>query len=121
MRQRRTCGRYARIVLGPPHAQPHWDMHAHGAELARPESEWIATGTPVSGAVVCHHHFGLGVWIPDHGQYGHVMITEIVPPGVRIRGPDDFPPIGSAVEAIVLGYTGRFSQLRLSIRRRAAA
>jgi hypothetical protein len=96
-------------------------MHERGPELAERVTAHLAVGTRVSGTVVCHHVFGLGVWLPEHGQYGHVNITSIAPPGVPLRGPEDFPLIGSVVEGTVLGYTHRDAQLTLSLRPAAAA
>jgi predicted RNA-binding protein with RPS1 domain len=50
----------------------------------------------------------------DDGDYGHVNITEIG--SEAIRGPEDFPPVGSEVVAVVLGYAGDYDQLRLSLK-----
>jgi ribosomal protein S1 len=95
-------------------SQPGWDMHDHGEELTRPAAAQRSEGSAVTGTVVCHHPFGLGVHIDDGDEYGHVNITEI---GVdSLRGPEDFPPIGSAVTVTVLGYTGIHAQLRLTLK-----
>ena len=90
-------------------------MHDHGAELARPENDRLSGGTEVCGIVVCHHHYGLGVYIADRDEYGHVNLP-FVGPG-RLRGPEDFPAIGTNVNATVFGYTGIDAQLRLWIYR----
>jgi predicted RNA-binding protein with RPS1 domain len=90
------------------------DMHEAGAVPCPRDDELLAEGTRVRGRVVCHHQFGLGVLVADHGQYGHVDV-----PYVRdgfVRGVDDYPPIGSDVRAHVLGYAGADRQLRLSLR-----
>jgi hypothetical protein len=97
------------------HDEPGWDMHDHGAELARTENDRLSEGAQVSGIVVCHHHYGLGVYIPGRDEYGHVDIP-FVGPG-RLRGPEDFPTIGADVDATVSGYTGIHAQLRLWIYR----
>jgi hypothetical protein len=82
-------------------------------ELATPEGNRLASGTRVSGTVVCHHHFGLGMsvadhdayaHVTDHDAYGHVNITAIS--RRPFRGPEDFPSVGSSVSGEVLGYTG---------------
>jgi hypothetical protein len=101
-------------MVSPLHLQSGWDMHAHGDELTKPEQRRLSDGTQVSAIVVCHHVFGLGVYIAEHDHYGHVNITSIASPG-RLNGPEDFPPIGSTVECCVLGYSGREAQLRLRL------
>jgi hypothetical protein len=53
--------------------------------------------------------------IADGDQYGHVDIVSIAAPGTRLRGTEDFPPIGSIVEGSALGYTERDVQLRLRL------
>ena len=95
-------------------SQPGWDMHDHGEELTRQAAAQRSEGATVTGTVVCHHPFGLGIHIDDGNEYGHVNITEI---GVDpLRGQEDFPPIGSVVTATVLGYTGIHAQLRLTLK-----
>jgi hypothetical protein len=65
--------------------------------------------------VVCHHQFGMGVWVADHDQFGHVNVAAIR--DGQIRGVEDFPPIGAQVRAVVLGSSGSEGrQLRLSTR-----
>jgi ribosomal protein S1 len=101
-------------VIEPTTSQSGWDMHGHGEELKRQAGAQRSKGASVTGTVVCHHPFGLGVHIDDCNEYGHVNITEI---GVDpLRGPEDFPPIGSVVTATVLGYTGIHAQLRLTLK-----
>jgi hypothetical protein len=101
-------------MTAPPHLQPDWDMHEHGAELTKPHR--LAEGTPISGIVVCHHPYGLGVYLEDRDEYGHVNITAI---GTGpLRGPQDFPPIGALVNGTVLGYSGQHAQLRIALHRR---
>jgi predicted RNA-binding protein with RPS1 domain len=98
----------------PLHSRASWDMHSHGADIVKPEHDRLHAGISVTGAVVCHHAFGLGMFLADRDEYGHVNITEVKPGAVR--GPEDFPAIGSSVEGIVLGYTGIHDQLRISLR-----
>jgi hypothetical protein len=57
--------------------EPGWDMHGHGEELKRQSAVQRLRGASVTGTVVCHHLFGLGVHIDDGNEYGHVNITEI--------------------------------------------
>jgi hypothetical protein len=42
-----------------------------------------------------------------------------IKPGV-LRGPEDYPPIGAAVEATVFGYSGDQLRLTLYVRPRPA-
>lgn len=93
------------------HLNTGWDMHDHTHDLATPDDQRLPPGTPVSGTVVCHHHFGLGMYVADQDTYGHVNITAIGPG--PFRGPEDFPSVGSSVSGKVLGYTG--DQLRIAL------
>ena len=90
-------------------------MHDHGGEITKAPVERCREGDQVHGVVVCHHHYGLGLYLPDRDEYGHVNITSIKPPGERIDGTADFPPVGSQVDGTVLGYTGIDSQLRITL------
>jgi hypothetical protein len=90
-------------------------MHDHGEDLTKPDVQRLSEGMRVSAVVVCHHDFGLGVYIAERDHYGHVDITLVGPPDVTLHGPEDFPPIGSTVEAAVLGYSGGAAQLRLQL------
>jgi hypothetical protein len=90
-----------------------WDMHDPGAAPVVEEHDRLAIGTEVTGEVVCHHHYGLGVRLDERDEYAHVDIISI---GLPDRGgPADFPPIGSRVRGKVLGYAG--DQLKLILRR----
>jgi hypothetical protein len=80
-------------------------MHDHGADLARAEDDRLKEGERVAAVVVCHHVFGLGVYVDARDEYGHMDIP--------FKGPEDYPPIGAAVEASVFGYSG--DQLRLAL------
>jgi hypothetical protein len=90
-------------------------MHDAGSAPVIPEADRLAVGDRVSGVVVCHHHFGLGVRLDDRNEYGHVDIPQIAArASTRLHGPEDYPPIGAAVVARVIGYSG--DQLRLTLR-----
>ena len=91
-----------------------FDMHDAGAALMVTEDEELAEGLLVAGRVVCHHPFGLGVHVEAHGQYGHVDVPQIS--DGPIRDVRDYPPVGAAVEARVIGYSGAYLQLRLTLR-----
>ena len=103
-----TPERYARAVGA------EWDMHDPGAAPFIEEADRLPVGTAVTGVVVCHHHFGLGVRLDDRDEYAHVDIISIAPPPKRLKGPEEFPPIGSRVSGKVLGYSG--DQLKLTLR-----
>jgi hypothetical protein len=87
----------------PRHLEPGWDMHERGDERVRSKANRLAAGARVAGGVVCHQVYGLGMYIDDRDEYGHVDIP-FIKPG-RIWCPEDFPPIGSRVEGIATGYT----------------
>jgi ribosomal protein S1 len=89
-----------------------FDMHAAGAVPAIPEDQRLEQGLVVSGVVVCHHPFGLGVRLADREEYGHVDVPQIS--DGMIRGPEDYPAVGEHVRGRVLGYAG--DQLRLTLR-----
>ena len=90
---------------------PRVDLHnADHAPVAEVE---IPFGTVVESTVVCHHQFGIGVWVAGHDQFGHVNVPAIR--DGKIRSIEDFPAIGTRVRAVVLGYS-RSRQLRLSTR-----
>jgi hypothetical protein len=38
-------------------------MHSHGDEIIRPEHDRLQAGATVTGVVVCHHPFGLGMFL----------------------------------------------------------
>jgi hypothetical protein len=84
-------------------------------ETRVPLERQLDRGTAVDAVVVCHHPFGMGLYVESVRQYGHVDAQN-----VRNRGmhdPDDLVPIGTAVTAVVLRYSG-VGQLRLSTRLR---
>jgi hypothetical protein len=87
-------------------------MHDPGAAPIVEEQNRLMTGTHVTGEVVCHHQYGLGVRLDGRNEYAHVDITAI---GLAEgRGQEDFPPFGSRVRGTVLGYSG--DQLKLTLR-----
>jgi hypothetical protein len=86
----------------------HDDERSHVAAADR-----LPEGTFVRGVVICHHTFGMGIELDDGGQCGHVdlpMVRDTPRPGET-----GFPPIGTAISAVVLGYSGH-GQLRLTTR-----
>ena len=89
-----------------------WDMHEDPAAQV-PEQRRLAAGARVRATVACHHPWGVGLKLADGTQYGHadVPFTRDGP----VRGPQDYPPIGQTMPAVVLRYSGS-GQLRLSIR-----
>jgi hypothetical protein len=85
-------------------------FHSHPA---LPPARELDEGEPVSGVVVCVHVFGLGVWLPDSAQFGHVNVTHMGVPETQTL--DDYPGVGMPLSARVLGYAGVQHQLRLQV------
>ena len=72
-------------------------------------------GDLVTGVVVEHRHFGCFVDIGDD-ELAVAMITMLDDdPGSPGR-PPPFPPVGSTVEVVMLGYSGPGHQPRISLR-----
>lgn len=92
----------------PKDLDPNWDMHRAGAV----EPVALPAGEIVRAEVVCHHPFGLGLYLLDHDTYGNVNATEVAE--ADVHGPEDFPPVGGKVTARVLGLSGP-RQLGLSL------
>jgi predicted RNA-binding protein with RPS1 domain len=90
---------------------PRWDMHEQVSSPA-PPLPGLRVGEQVTGWVICHHPWGLGLRIDRTGQYGHVDVPHINAEGVG--GIADYPAIGQTVRAVVLNYAGN-GQLRLSL------
>ena len=65
--------------------------------------------------VKAHAPFGMFVEAADP-RSNLVGLVDLVhmPEHVRGRGPDDFPPVGTVLEAVVVGYSPS-EQLRLSL------
>ncbi|WP_435010734.1 S1 RNA-binding domain-containing protein [Tundrisphaera lichenicola] len=61
------------------------------------------TGMLVTGVVVEHRPFGIFVDLADPVALGLVQIVDFVDRGGMT--PELYPPIGSTVEAVVLGHT----------------
>jgi hypothetical protein len=98
-------------------SDPHgssWDMHQAGACPVRPSDDRLPAGTIVTGEVVCHHPFGLGIRLHNRDECGHVDVPCVS--SDPVRGPEDFPPIGMVVGAWVVGYIGANAQLRLHLK-----
>ena len=77
------------------------------------EERRLNVGTFVRGVVVCHHPFGVGIYLDDEDQYGHVDVSHIR--DGLVRGSEDYPGLGVRTSAVVLGYSG-LGQLRLTTR-----
>jgi hypothetical protein len=85
----------------PKHLDPNWDMHN---EQGLPEFS-LPKGEVARAEVICHHAFGLGLYLPDHDAYAHVNIPEVS--DTVVHGPEEFPPIGSHVYARSFGPSPR--------------
>jgi len=83
-------------------------MHRAGACPVRPADDRLPAGTLVTGEVVCHHPFGLGIRLHDRDEHGHVDVPHVS--SDPVRGPEDYPPIGKVVRARVVGYSGANAQ-----------
>ena len=85
-----------------------------------PPAAWrparLAAGCVVRGVVVCVHPFGLGVYLPDVHDFGHVNVPEF------LDGPTEtlpeYPAVGEQHQFVVLGRSGVHDQLRLGNSRR---
>jgi hypothetical protein len=89
-------------------------MHQAGACPVRPPDDRLPAGTIVTGEVVCHHPFGLGICLHDRDEYGHVDVPYVS--SDPVHGPEDYPPIGIVVRARVVSYSGANAQLRLHLK-----
>lgn len=71
-------------------------------------------GTRLEGVVVCVHVFGVGVYLPNVGDFGHVNVPELVGLSDRpLRELSDYPGVGTRLDLTVIGRTGVQRQLRL--------
>jgi hypothetical protein len=98
-------------VTHPRHVEPGWDMHSAGSA----EAFVLPAGQVVDAEVICHHPFGLGLYLPEYDAYAHVNIPEVS--DAVAHGPEEFPPIGSSVRARSFGPSGEGRQLTMSLRR----
>jgi ribosomal protein S1 len=72
-------------------------------------------GSRVRGTVTAHRPFGVFVDLGDPEALGLVQITEFLDEG-RMT-PEEYPPLGASIEAVVLGHTdGRRKQVWLGVR-----
>ncbi|MEV6639031.1 hypothetical protein [Amycolatopsis sp. NPDC051371] len=92
------------------HLEPGWDLHRAGSA----ERFVLPAGEVVDAEVVCHHPFGLGLHLAEYDAYAHVDIPEVG--GTLVRGPADFPAVGSAVRARSFGPSGEGRPLTMSLR-----
>jgi ribosomal protein S1 len=60
-------------------------------------------GARVHGVVIEHHPFGIFVDLGDPVALGLVQITEFRDEERMM--PEQYPPIGASIEAVVLGHT----------------
>jgi ribosomal protein S1 len=60
-------------------------------------------GAQVHGVVTQHHPFGILVDLGDPVAKGLVQITEFLDEGCMT--PEGYPPVGTSIEAVVLGHT----------------
>jgi hypothetical protein len=103
-------GRYSDDVASQAPTGKVVDLHDR--RYAPRAVDEIAEGTLVDVTVVCHHPYGMGVWVEDFGQFGHVNVSVIR--DEPTDGLDAYPPIGVRLRAVVIGYSGQ--QLRLTTR-----
>ena len=72
-------------------------------------------GARVRGVVIQHHPFGVFVDLGDSVALGLIQIVDFLDQG-RMT-PEQYPPIGSLIEALVLGHTdARRKQVWLSVK-----
>jgi hypothetical protein len=101
----RTCAIHNRRVAD--------DVRCFHSHPPLPPIRDLDEGETVRGVVVCVHVFGLGVWLPDAAQFGHVNVTHMGVPETHTL--DDYPGAGASLTARVLGYSGAQHQLRLQV------
>jgi len=75
----------------------------------------LPVGKKVHGTVLSHHPFGVFVQIDDIAFKGLVAIPDFKESGQRMT-PEEYPPIGSEVEAVVLGFRDSNNQIGLGMR-----
>ena len=77
----------------------------------RDAQESLPVGARVAGTVLSHHRFGFFT------DLDLPVLGLVEAPFVRDEGPtEDFPPVGTAVAAVVLVHNPHNKQVRLSIR-----
>ncbi len=84
-------------------------MHNQPPNL--PESTSPAQ-TVTRGVVICVHEYGVGVYLPEARDFGHVDVPELGV--VTARYPTDYPKIGAVLLLTVFGRSG-LGQLRLGV------
>ena len=83
----------------------------HNQPPSTPESS-VPERTVARGIVVCAHAYGVGVYLPDIGDFGHVNVPAL---GVAmLRDLDDYPAVGTVLSLTVFGRSGT-DQLRLGV------
>ncbi len=73
----------------------------------------IKVGDRITGNVLRHEAFGVIVDI-DHGYDGLIQITDFEDTGVMT--PEEYPPIGAEVQAVVLGFKEHGRQVWLGVK-----
>lgn len=74
----------------------------------------LIPGSIVQGAIRQHWPFGVFVDIRGIPFVGLIQITDFTDEGIMT--PDEFPPIGSPVEAVVLGFKETGNQIWLGVK-----
>jgi len=103
---------YSSVQREPDGWNPHSQLVAAGMELEAP----LPSGTLVAASVVEHHRWGVVIRLlpPAPDVTGVIDVLSVT--NERPYQPiDDYPRIGSQVQAVVMGYTPN-GQLRLSTR-----
>ena len=90
-----------------------WDMHTAGPEILAARTACLPDGVEVVAEVICHHAFGIGVRLVEHFDFAHLDVPAIRPTSGDLVNKLTFPPVGSRIKAVVLGYTGTDQQMRL--------
>jgi ribosomal protein S1 len=74
----------------------------------------IRVGTLVRGIVTYHAPFGIFVAIPDCSFEGLVLIANFKDSGTMT--PDEYPPVGSPIEGVVLAFKDKGNQISLGMK-----
>ncbi len=88
--------------------------------MTKSETSWdelkdtLRVGTRVRGTVARHAPFGIFVAIPGIPFDGLVQITDFKDNG-RMT-PSEYPPLGSLIEAVVLGFKETGNQIWLGVK-----
>jgi len=92
----------------------------HDADMIKSETTWeelksaLPVGSKIRGTVLRHAPFGIFVAIPTSPFDGLVQITDFKDSGRM--APNEYPPLGSTIEAIVLGFKESGKQIWLGMK-----